>query len=75
MEQTVPASHAQGAEKLYIGKTGYASALFYIDDLYVYDRAVSADEVGTIMDGGLLTPVEPQDKLATTWGQLKTRRD
>ena len=74
VEQTVPASHAQGAEKLYIGKTGYTSALFYIDDLYVYDRAVSADEVAIVMDGGLLTPVEPQNKLATTWGQLKTRR-
>ena len=73
VEQTVPASHAQGAEKLYIGKTGYASALFYIDDLYVYDRAVTADEVASIMEGGLLTPVAPKDKLATTWGHLKTR--
>ncbi len=75
VEQSVPASHAQGAEKLYIGKTGYNAALFYIDDLYVYDRALSADEVENIMEGGLLTPVEPQDKLATTWGHLKTRRD
>ena len=75
VEQTVPASHAQGAEKLYIGKTGYASALFYLDDLYVYDRALSAEEVAIVMNGSLLTPVEPQNKLATTWGQLKTRRD
>lgn len=74
-EQTVPASHSQGAEKLYIGKTGYNSALFYIDDLYVYDRPLNADEVNNVMEGGLLTPVEPKDKLATTWGQLKTRRD
>lgn len=70
----VPKEHAQGAEKLYIGRTGYNAAKFYIDDLYVYDRAVDADEVEEIMDGKLL-PVEPADKLTTTWGQMKTRRD
>lgn len=73
-EQTVPKDHAQGAEKLYIGKTNYNAAKFYIDDLYVYDRALDADEVTDVMDGNLL-PVEPQDKLSTTWGQLKARRD
>lgn len=73
-EQTVPAAHTQGSEKLYIGKTGYASALFYIDELFVYDRALSGGEVIDVMDG-LLTPVEPQDKLTTTWGHLKTGRD
>ncbi len=73
-EQTVPKDHAQGAEKLYIGKTNYNAAKFYIDDLYVYDRALDAGEVTDVMDGNLL-PVEPQDKLSTTWGQLKARRD
>ena len=73
-EPGVPKDHAQGAEKLYIGKTGYNAAKFYLDDLYVYDRAVDADEVEDIMDGKLL-PVEPADKLATTWGQVKKRRD
>ncbi len=70
----VPKDHAQGAEKLYIGRTGYNAAKFYIDDLYVYDRALSGKEVADVMDGGLL-PVEPEDKVATTWGQLKKRRD
>ena len=73
-EQTVPAAHAQGAEKLYIGKTGYNAALFYIDELFVYDRALSGGEVIDVMEG-LLTPVEPKDKLTTTWGHLKTGRD
>ena len=73
-KQTVPKDHAQGEEKLYIGKTGYAAAKFYIDDLYVYDRALSEKEVVNVMDGGLL-PVEPHDKLASTWGQLKRNRD
>lgn len=73
-EQAVPKDHAQGAEKLYIGRTGYNAAKFYIDDLYVYDRALDAGEVSDIMDGNLL-PVESNDKLSTTWGQLKARRD
>ena len=73
-KQTVPKDHAQGEEKLYIGKTGYAAAKFYIDDLYIYDRALSEKEVVNVMDGGLL-PVEPHDKLASTWGQLKKNRD
>ena len=73
-EQDVPESHAQGTEKLYIGQTTYNSAKFYLDELFVYDRALSAEEVSDVMDG-VLTPVEPKNKLATTWGQLKTRRD
>ena len=70
----VPKEHVQGEEKLYIGKTGYNAAKFYIDDLYVYNRALDGDEVADVMDGKLL-PVEPTDKLTTTWGQMKTRRD
>lgn len=73
-EQGVPKDHAQGAEQLYVGKTGYGAALFYLDDLYVYDRALSTDEVIDVMDGNLL-PVEPKDKLTTTWGSVKARRD
>ena len=70
----VPAKHNQGAQQLFIGKTGYRAATFYIDELYVYDRALDGDEVSGVMDGDLL-PVEPQEKLATTWGKMKTRRD
>ena len=73
-EPGVPKDHVQGAEKLYIGQTGYQAAKFYLDDLYVYDRALDADEVADVMDGKLL-PVEPEDKLTTTWGQMKIRRD
>ena len=73
-EPGVPKEHLQGAEKLYIGKTGYNAAKFYLDDLYVYDRALDAGEVSDVMNGKLL-PVEPNDKLTTTWGQVKIRRD
>ena len=64
----------KGQRNFTSGKTNYNAAKFYIDDLYVYDRALDADEVTDVMDGNLL-PVEPHDKLSATWGQLKARRD
>ena len=70
----VPAPHENTAGILYIGKTGYRAATFYIDELYVYNRALTEKEVNDVKDGDLL-PVEVQDKLTTTWGQLKTQRD
>lgn len=73
-EYDVPAEHAQGEEKLYIGKTGYRSATFYIDDFFLFNRALGSSEVEEVMNG-LLTSVEPQNKLTTTWGLLKTTRD
>lgn len=73
-EHNVPAQHAQGEEKLYIGKTGYRSATFYMDDFFLFNRALSGSEVKDIMAGQLIS-VEPHDKLATTWGLLKTKRD
>lgn len=74
-EPGVPEDHVQGDAPLYIGKSpSYNSAKFYLDDLYIYDRALDADEVSDVMDGKLL-PVEPNDKLTTTWGQIKIRRD
>lgn len=69
----VPATHAQGADKMYIGKSPrYRAATFYLDELYVFDRALSQQDVVDVMEGTLL-PVEPKDKLATTWGKLKAK--
>ena len=65
-----PDKHAQGEEKLYIGRTGYRSATFIIDDLYVYNRALKEAEVEKVMKGKLL-PVDPKQKLTTTWSTLK----
>lgn len=70
----VPGNHTQGDGILYIGKTNYRAATFYIDDLYVYNRALDAKEISEVMDGVLL-PVEAQDRLTTTWGKLKNQRD
>ena len=43
-----------------------------IDDVSLWNRALSADEIAEAQD--LVTPVEPLDKLATTWGTLKASR-
>ena len=42
--------------------------------VWAWETAASFDDVtvsGDAVEG--LTPVEPQDKLATTWGRLKQR--
>jgi len=69
----VPPKFAQGNGGLYVGKSpAYPgpAANFYIDDLTLYTRALSADEIAAIKDGGLL-PVEPAGKLATTWARFR----
>ncbi len=71
----IPVNIDQGADTLYVGKSPrYRAATFHLDDLYVFNRALSADEITEVKDG-LLLPVEPQEKLTTTWGKLKTYRD
>ena len=65
----VPAAHdAVDDDTFYIGLTGYRAATFIIDDLRVYNHALTVDEVPTIMDP---TPVSPKGKLATTWASVK----
>ena len=41
-----------------------------IDEVRIYDRELSADEVSTVMESET-APVEPSGKLATTWAKLK----
>lgn len=69
-EETVPYTHFQGEGELYIGRELHESALFYMDDLYVYNRSLSAEKIVNIMDG-LLVSVEPQGKLPVVWGEIK----
>ena len=40
-----------------------------IDDVMIFDRTLSADEITKLADGGL--PVESKGKLTTTWAALK----
>ena len=45
-----------------------------IDEVFVFNRIITEAEVNEIMDGDFL-PVEPAEKLATTWASIKTDRD
>jgi hypothetical protein len=41
-----------------------------IDEVFLFNRTLTQAEIGEIMNGGLV-PVEPAEKLATTWGSIK----
>lgn len=43
-----------------------------LDEYYLFGRALSEDEINQVKDGEFLD-VEPKDKLATTWGSIKSR--
>ena len=45
-----------------------------IDELGVYNRALSEDEINQNMDAGGWAAVQPANKLALTWGNLKVSR-
>jgi hypothetical protein len=40
------------------------------DEVMIWDKALSEDEVNEVMGGSLL-PVKSKDKLATTWSSIK----
>lgn len=44
-----------------------------LDDMAVFDRALSGDEIRDIMENGLssMMATHPKNKLATTWGKIK----
>jgi len=44
-----------------------------IDEVFLFNRAITADEVASIMDDEFLS-VDPGGKAATTWGAMKTLR-
>ena len=52
------------------GKPEYAFEDGYIDEVAIWSRALSEDEIQIAMRGPLL-PVSPKDKVATTWGDIK----
>ncbi len=43
-----------------------------MDEYYIFSRALSEEEINKVMNGDFLS-VEPTDKLATTWGDIKSR--
>ncbi len=73
MKVGVPAKHDQGVYGLFVGNSpAYAgpAAKFIMDELVVYTRALTKNEVGEIM-GGFSQPVDATGKLASTWGNIK----
>ena len=64
---------AQGKGHLRIGGTRQRAASFAMDEFGLYNRALTEQEVK--MDSkGIFLSVEPERKLTTTWGHLKTGR-
>jgi len=61
------------------GSDGGHQAKGLLDEVALFNVALEADDIQTIMNDGLeaalgILPVEPQDKLATMWGKLKTSK-
>ncbi|MCG9128412.1 LamG domain-containing protein [Candidatus Poribacteria bacterium] len=58
---------------LYIGARGGSDRFLTgaLDEIKMYNYALSEDELLTDMDNPLLLNVEPQGKLTTTWARLK----
>ncbi len=63
---------------VFIGRTHEGSREFLgmIDEVRIWNRALSEEEVNFQMESGHfeLFPVDPRNKVATTWGTIKSRR-
>ncbi|MFC1716139.1 LamG domain-containing protein [Candidatus Poribacteria bacterium] len=65
-----------GEDPLWIGaRPGNVAATGIIDEVGFFTEALSGDQLKEVMAQGLepLAAVEPSNKLASTWGKLKTR--
>ena len=45
-----------------------------IDEVYLFNRVIDKNEIAEIMDGSFL-PVQPADKVTTSWAHIKAKRD
>ena len=56
-----------------IGKsqTGLSGTVCLVDEVAIYSRALSEDEINQDMNNGVFFAVDPGGKLATTWANLK----
>ena len=59
--------------ELHIGQaqTGLPSMIGKIDEVAIYDRALTLDEIKSDMENGVFFAVDPKEKLATKWANLK----
>ena len=53
------------------GQTGLEGMVGYVDEVAIYSRALSEDEINQDMNNGVFFAVDPGGKLATTWANLK----
>ena len=70
-EQNYNGPMTTGGSETEIGKAGDGGFVGIIDEVMIYSRALSADEVKQIFEAEGL-PVQPQSKLATRWAQIKS---
>ena len=69
-----PAGKINSIEVVFrIGKaqTGLPGMVGLVDEVAIYNRALTAEEINQDMENGVFFAVSPKDKLATTWGKLK----
>jgi hypothetical protein len=62
-----------GESSLDIGYRRTSGSSYFVgamDDVFVFDRVLSQDEIEGLMSGFSLA-VEPESKLTTTWGSLR----
>ncbi len=74
VEFTPPNGKINSIEVVFrIGKaqTGLDGMIGLVDEVAIYNRALSVDEINQDMENGVFFAVSPNDKLATTWGKLK----
>ena len=72
-----PVAPAQNTSAVTIGTWGGEAWTGSVDEVRLWDRALSADEIKASMNQdatAFLTPVEPAGKLATSWANIKLTR-
>ena len=69
-EQNYNGPMTTGGSETEIGKAGDGGFVGIIDEVMIYSKALSADEVEQIFEAEGL-PVQPQGKLATRWVEIK----
>ena len=52
-------------------QTSLSSMFGIIDEVAIYKRALTADEVKQDMSKGIIAPVSPAGRLVATWGIIK----
>ncbi len=69
-EQNYNGPMSTGGSETEIGHAGDGGFVGIIDEVLIYNKALSANEVKQVFEAKGL-PVQPQGKLATHWGQIK----